>query len=127
VRRQPRARSLAARGLCKVTVIVPEDCAAGLRQFAGELCARRQNGTGAMTPQWRTLSASAELMVNPECGARCAIRCTGAAGEDCYHWTVTLLGEDLPLATGRIGELGEARTAAEAALAAMTDSRNAEW
>jgi hypothetical protein len=30
VRRQPRARSLAARGLRKVTVIVPEDCVVGL-------------------------------------------------------------------------------------------------
>jgi hypothetical protein len=29
VRRQPRARSLTARGLRKVTPIVPEDCAPG--------------------------------------------------------------------------------------------------
>jgi hypothetical protein len=65
-----------------------------------------------------TLSASAELMVDPKCGARCTVRYTGAAGKDCYHWTITLLGEDLPLAAGRTGELAEAQSQAEAALAA---------
>jgi hypothetical protein len=76
-----------------------------------------------MTPQRRTSSAIAELMVDPECGARCAIRNTRVAGEDCYHWTVTPLGEDLPLAAACTGELAEARTPAEAALAGVTDWR----
>jgi hypothetical protein len=76
-----------------------------------------------MAPQWRTLCASAELMVDPECATRCAIRNTGAAGEDRYRWTVTILGEDLPLAAGRTGELVDARAAAEAALAGVTDWR----
>jgi len=46
--------------------------------------------------QWRRLSPSGKLMVDPERGARCAIRDTGAAGADRYdnkrmklpnHWT----------------------------------------
>jgi len=68
----------------------------------------------------RKLSPSAELMVNPERGARCAIRETKPAGADRYDWTVTLLGEDLPLAAGRAGELEDARSAAERALADVT-------
>ena len=90
----------AASGLCKVTAIVPEDRAEGLRQCAGELYARRQNGTGPVAPQWRRLSPSAELMVDPGCGARCAIRDTGAPGERRYHWTVTVFDETDPVAAG---------------------------
>jgi hypothetical protein len=67
--------------------------------------------------QWRKLSPSAELMVDPDCGARCAIRYTGTAGEDCYHWTMTLLGEPDPVAGGRTGWPAEARSKAEEALA----------
>jgi hypothetical protein len=37
---RPPSRSLRAQGLCKVTVLVPEDCAEGIRQFARELGAR---------------------------------------------------------------------------------------
>ena len=44
---------------------------------------------------------SAELMVGPDCGARCAIRDTGAPGEGRYHWTVTVFGETDPVAAGR--------------------------
>ena len=59
---------------------------------------------------------SAELMVGPGCGASCAIRDTGARGEGRYHWTVTVFGETDPVATGRTGELAEARSRAETAL-----------
>ena len=90
----------AASGLCKVTAIVPEDRAEGLRQCAGELYARRQNGTGPVAPQWRRFSPSAKLMVDPGCGARCAIRDTGAPGERRYHWTVTVFDETDPVAAG---------------------------
>ena len=55
-------------------------------------------------------------MANPGCGARCAIRDTGAPGEGRYHWTVTVLGEPDPVAAGRAGDLVDVRTAAEAAL-----------
>ncbi len=61
--------------------------------------------------EWRKLSPSAELMVDPGCGARCAIRDIGAPGERCYHWTVTVFGETDPVAAGRIGEIEETRRA----------------
>jgi hypothetical protein len=63
-------------------------------------------------------SPSAELMVDPDCGVRCAIRDTGAPGDGRYHWTVTVVGESDPLAAGRTGGREEARWQAEAALAA---------
>src|ERR1700730_6966499 len=59
------------------------------------------------------LSPSAELMVDPQSGARCAIRDTGAPEAECYFWTVTVLGYHL-LAAGRTPELAEARSLAEA-------------
>jgi hypothetical protein len=49
-------------------------------------------------------------MVDPGRGARCAIRDTRASGPDRYHWTVTVFGEPDPMAAGRTGELGEARS-----------------
>ena len=67
----------------------------------------------------RRLSRSAELLVDPERGARCAVRDTGASGADRYLWTATMLGEDLAVSSGRVGERIEARTAAEAALFAV--------
>jgi hypothetical protein len=71
--------------------------------------------------QWRKLSPSAEPMVDPECGARCAIRDTGAPGEGRYHWTGTVLDETDPVAAGRTGELGQARSQAEVALHAYVE------
>jgi hypothetical protein len=71
--------------------------------------------------EWRKLSRSAKLIVDPERGARCAIRDTGAAGADRYDWPVTLFGEPDPVAAGLAGELAEARTLAEEALAALFD------
>jgi len=99
-----------------VTVLVPEATAEGLRQFARELCRRQETGTTPIARQWRRLSPSAELMVDPERGLRCAIRDTGATGSSRYHWTVTVIGETDPVAAGRAAELGEARWRAEAAL-----------
>jgi len=37
-----------------------------------------------------TRAAGAQLMVDPECCARCALRDTRAPGTDRYHWSVTL-------------------------------------
>jgi hypothetical protein len=107
---------LKARGLSKVTVLVPEASAESLRQFARELCRRQETGATLVGGQWRKLSPSAELMVDPERGARCAIRDTGAPGDGRYHWTVTVFGEADPVSAGRTAELGEARSRAEAAL-----------
>ena len=45
-------------------------------------------------------------MVDPGCGARCAIRDTGAPGERRYHLTVTVFGEPDPVAVSGRGRLG---------------------
>jgi hypothetical protein len=50
----------------------------------------------------------------------------GAAGEDFYHWIVTLLGEDLPLARGHTGELAGERSHAEATLSAYVDGNGCD-
>jgi hypothetical protein len=62
-----------------------------------------------------------ELLVDPNSGARCAIRDTGRTGAERYYWTVTAF-DDHQAAAGRIGELAAARSQAEAALAAYTGS-----
>ena len=118
-KRRPPSRSLRTEGLRKVTIVVPERCAEGMLQFARELRLRPPAGCAVeQPPRWRTLSPSAALMVNPECGARCAVRDTGAVGEKRFHWTVTILGRSRPVAAGRTGESAKARSLAEAALGA---------
>jgi hypothetical protein len=114
---QASSRSLQARGLCRVTILVPAGCAEGLRQLARELRARQQVGTAGVTLGWRRLSLSAELLVDPESGARCAVRDTGALGAERYFWTVSAFG-DHQVAAGRTAEVAEARSQAEAALVA---------
>src|SRR5260370_41799817 len=111
------SRSLQARGLRRVTILVPVGCAEGLRHLARELRARHQVGAAAVTLGWRRLSLSAELFVDPESGARCAVRDTGALGAERYYWTVSAFG-DHQVAAGRTGEVTEARSQAEAALVA---------
>ena len=102
-------------------VLVPEDCVEGIRQFAQELRARHR-GEPAETPQeWRALSPSAELMVDPDRRARCSVRDTRAAGSDRFLWGVTHLGRFRTIATGRAGDLAEARQLAEAALRAYAE------
>jgi hypothetical protein len=64
----------------------------------------------------RRLSPSAELMIDPESGGRCAIRDSRAHGPERYLWTLTVFGYQ-QLAEGRTGQLAEARSRAEAALA----------
>ena len=75
------SRSLRAQGLCKVTVLVPEGCAEGIRQFAQELRDRQPIGPVPETPlRWLALSPSAELIISPDCSARCSVRDTRAPG-----------------------------------------------
>jgi len=112
---QASSRSLQARGLRRVTILVPVGCAEGLRQLARELRARQRIGTAGVTLGWRRLSPSAELFVDPESGARCAIRDTGALGAERYYWTVSAFG-DHQVAAGRTGKATDARSQAEAAL-----------
>src|ERR1700746_1664159 len=71
------ARPLYARGLRRITLLVPIGCAEGLLLLARELRARQRAGTAAATPAWRRLSPSAELFVDLDSGAGCAVRDTG--------------------------------------------------
>src|SRR5271166_1612526 len=100
-KRRPSSRSLQVQGLCKVTVLLPASCAEGIRQFAEELRARHQAEPTPTQPEWRALSPSAELMVSPECHARCAVRDTRAPGADRFHWTIAVLGQLDLVAEGR--------------------------
>jgi len=120
--RQRPSRSPREQGLRKVTVLVPEGSVEGLRQFARDLCQRQEARKSHVARQWRKLSPSAELMVDPGRGARCAIRDTGAPGEGRYHWTVTVFDETDPVAAGRTAELAEARSQADEALHACAEN-----
>jgi hypothetical protein len=106
---------LYARGLREVTLLVPEGFVEILRQFARDRRRRERAVPATETNGWPRLSPSAELFVDPDSGARCAIRDTGAPGIERYLWTVTVFG-DHQLTEGRSGELAEARSQAEAAL-----------
>jgi hypothetical protein len=110
------SRAMQARGLRRIAIVVPAGCAEGLLDLARELRARQRAGLGVVTLGWRRLSPSAELFVDPDSGARCAVRDTGSSGSVRYLWTVTVFG-DRQLTEGRSGELAEARSKAEAALA----------
>jgi len=114
------SRSLRAQGLCKVTVLVPEGCAKGIRQFAQELRDRQPIGPVRET---RAISPSAELMVSPDCSARGSVRDTRAPGADRFRWTVAVLGQLDPIAEGRAENRVEARSLAEAAVAAYFAGR----
>ena len=109
------ARSGQARGLRRVTFLVPIGCAQSLVHLARELRTRQKAGMPAAAPGWRRLSASAALFVDPTSGARCAVRDTGAPGATRNLWTVTVFGEH-QVAEGRTRQLTEARSLAEAAL-----------
>jgi hypothetical protein len=115
MRGRPVSRSHQAHGLCRVTLLVPDSCAAGFRDLARVLRARLRERTAGPFG-WRRLSPSTELMVDPRSCARYAIRDTRAAGAERYHWTVSVVGERDPVAAGRTGEFAEARSQAEAAL-----------
>ena len=57
-------------------------------------------------------------MLSPERSARCAVRDTRAPGADRFRWTVAVLGQLDPAAEGRVENRAEARSLAEAAVAA---------
>ena len=116
-------RSVPAGGLRRVALLVPGHCATAFRELAREVRARRQAGLAGTRVGWRRLNRSAELMVDLRCCGRCLIRDTGASGADRYYWTVTVLA-DHQVAAGRAGELAEARSQAQAGLAAyLADGR----
>ena|SRR5215467_5042791 len=120
--RRPTSRPRPAQ-LCKVTVLVPKDCGARIRQFAHELRARKHAEPIPTRLEWQTVSPSVELMISQDCSARCVVRDTRAAGEDRFRWTVAVLGELDPIAEGRAENRLEARRLAEAAVAAYFTNR----
>jgi len=125
IRERPIFRSDQTCKLRRVTLLVPESCAEGLRDLARMLRGQQRERTGDPFG-WRKLSSSAELMVDPQSGARCAIRDTRQEGRERYHWTVTVVGVPEPVAAGRAGDGATARARAEAALGAysMTSAGN---
>ena len=116
--RRPSSRPPRAQRLCKVIILVPEDCAEGIRQFAHELRNRHQAEPTRTRLEWQALSPSAELMVSPERSASSAVRDARAPGADRFLWTVAVLGQLDPVAEGRAESRAEARLLAEAAIAA---------
>ena len=111
--------SLPSSGLRRVSLLVPEASAEGLRRLAREFRTRHRLGITVTARGWRRLSPHAELLVDPENGASCAIRDSGAPGAERYLWTASAFGY-YQVAMGRTAELAEARSRAEAALASYT-------
>jgi hypothetical protein len=110
-------QSPTARGLRRVALLVPASCIEGLRRLARELRIRQDAGIATSTAAWRRLSRSAELFVDPQSGARIAIRDTGPDGADRFLWTVTVFDEH-QIAEGRTHDAAQARLQAEAVIAA---------
>jgi hypothetical protein len=111
-------QSLQTRGLRRVTLLVPESCAIGFRDLARVVRTQQRHRTAGPSLGLRRLSPSAELMVDPPSGTRCAIRDTRAAGAERYYWTVTVIGASHPVAAGRTAEPQAARFEVETALTA---------
>jgi len=71
---RPLSQLLRAQGLCEVTVLVPEGHVEDIRLFAQELRVRQRAGPAETPLRWLALSPSAELMISPDCSARCSVR-----------------------------------------------------
>jgi hypothetical protein len=108
--------------LRRVVVSVPEAHIEDVRRFARELRTRQQ-GSPASTREWRRLSPSAELIIDPECQARGIIRDTRARGADRFHWSILAPDQSHTVAAGHTGRIPRARLLAEAALHAFV----ADW
>jgi hypothetical protein len=70
---------------------------------------------------WTALTPSAQVLVDPDYGARGVIRDTQACGMRRFHWYVIPPGHYHPIAEGRTGELARARSVAELALQAFAE------
>jgi hypothetical protein len=116
---RPLSQPLRAQELCEVTVLVPEGCVEDIRQFAQVLRVRQRAGPAETPLRWLALSPSAELMISPDCSARCSVRDTRAPGADRFRWTVAVLGQLNPVAEGGTKSRAEARLFAEAAVTAF--------
>jgi hypothetical protein len=117
--RRPPSFPQASR-LRRVTLRVPEDYAEDLRRFARELRSR-QRGPAYPTSEWRRVSPSAELLVDPECQARGIIRDTRARGADRFHWSVLAPDQSHTVAAGHTGRIARGRMLTETALRAFVE------
>ena len=106
-------------GLRNITLLCRENWVESLRDLARVLRAQQRERTADLFGS-RKISPSAELMVDPRSGLRCAIRDTRDVGRGRYHWTVTVIGGSQPVATGRAGDIAAARSQAAAALGAYS-------
>ena len=105
----------------RVTVRVPEGHAEDLRRFARELRTPQPSGPANAAPEWRRLSPSAELLIDPKCGARGIIRDTRARGAGRFHWSVSGPGQSHTVAAGHTGRIALGRWLAEIALRAFVE------
>jgi hypothetical protein len=119
---RPPSRPAQTLRLRRVTVRAPEDYAEDLRRFAREL-RTRQSGEPAVASaiQWRRLSPSAELLIDPECQARGIIRDTGAPGPNRFHWSVLAPDQSYTIVAGHTGKITRGRWLAEMALRAFVE------
>jgi hypothetical protein len=108
--------------LRRVTVRVPEGHAEDPRRFAGELRTRQPGGPAKAAPEWRRVSPSAELLIDPECQARGIIRDTRARGADRFHWSVLAPDQSHTVAAGHTGRIARGRWLAETALLAFVEN-----
>jgi len=106
----------------RVTVRVPEDHAEALRRVARDLRTRQPGEPAYPAPKWCRLSPSAELLVDPECGARGIIRDTRARGADRFHWSVLAQDQSHPVAAGHTGKITRGRWLAEMELRAFVEN-----
>jgi hypothetical protein len=120
--RRPPSRPPLASSLRRVCVRVPEDHAEELRRFARELRARQSGEPApASASQWRRLSPSAELLIDPECRARGIIRDTRARGADRFHWSVLPEDQSHSVAAGHTEKIARGRWLAGMALRAFVE------
>ncbi len=102
-------------------VRVPEGHAEELQRFARDLRTRQPGGPADAAQEWRRVSPSAELLVDPECQARGIIRDTRARGADRFHWSVLAPDQSHTVAAGHTGRIARGRWLAETALHAFVE------
>jgi hypothetical protein len=119
---RPPSRPAQAVRLQRVTVRVPKNYAEDLRRFARELRTRQSDEPAvASATQWRRLSPSAELLIDPECQAWSIIRDTRALGPNRFHWRVLAPDQFYTVVDGHTGKITRAHWLAEMALRAFVD------
>src|SRR5207247_456002 len=100
IKRRPPSQPQEGALLRRVCVRVPEGHDAELRRFARDLRTRQPGGSANAALDWRRVSPSAELLVDPECQARGIIRDTRARGADRFHWSVLAPDQSHTVAAG---------------------------